>query len=151
MDLRRPRAASIISCLSLTDPGERGGEAVSDSSPFERSFSRSTIFEDPRVESCAGEADVSELQTFLWGCFGSCAVETLLAYRLVISGPWPPRYRRLRFWVVRVLAAVVAGLLAVAMGSHTPIGALYVGAAAPLILEKLLRGGRFRDSEACDQ
>ncbi len=56
------------------------------------------------------------VQTFLYGFLASYAVEIVTLYRLYLldQDRLPRRYRKVGFWVVRVLVATVAGGLAVA-------------------------------------
>ncbi len=81
-------------------------------------------------------------QTFLWGLGGSLSIEIVLMYEYYQSDPikLPDRYRRLGFWIVRLLLAVVAGALAVVEGANTPVVAINVGASAPLLLRALSTG-----------
>ena len=79
------------------------------------------------------------MSVFLWAAFGSLAAEAINACQAyqAKSGRLPARYRKLGFWIVRVLVAGVAGGLAVAYGVDKAILAFYVGAACPLIIQKL--------------
>lgn len=81
------------------------------------------------------------IETFLWGVGGSVAVEAVSLYNYTNSrsGLLPKRYKRVAFWMVRMLLAIVAGGLALAYAVQTPIVAIHIGAATPLILQTLAR------------
>jgi hypothetical protein len=81
---------------------------------------------------------VSFLQQFLWGFVGSVAVEVVkIHFVLGTSRRLPLRYRKPRYWIARLLLAVTAGGLAVAYDIKSPVLALHVGAATPLIVQAL--------------
>jgi len=87
---------------------------------------------------------MSTWQTFLWGVFGSVALEFLHTYRdYRSSSVLPRRYRSLIFWTVRAVMSAISGLVSVgysAAGSVlTPITAVTIGAAVPLIITELAR------------
>jgi hypothetical protein len=78
------------------------------------------------------------LQQFLWGFMGSLAVEIVkIHYLLGTSRKLPLRYTRPIYWIARLLLALTAGGLAVAYDIKTPVLALHVGAATPLIVQAL--------------
>lgn len=78
------------------------------------------------------------LQQFLWGFFGSLAVEIVqIHFLLGGSRKLPVRYTRPSYWIARLLLALTAGSLAVAYDIKTPVLALHVGAATPLIVQAL--------------
>lgn len=78
------------------------------------------------------------LQQFLWGFVGSLAVEIVQIHCLLdTSRKLPLRYRKPIYWIARLLLAVTAGGLAVAYDIKTPVLALHVGAATPLIVQAL--------------
>lgn len=78
------------------------------------------------------------LQQFLWGFVGSLAVE-IVKIHLVLgaSRRLPLRYSKPEYWIARFLLALTAGGLAVAYDIKTPVLALHVGAATPLIVQAL--------------
>jgi hypothetical protein len=79
-------------------------------------------------------------EQFLWGFVGSLTVEVVRIHGyLSTAGRLPLRYRRPMFWVVRLLLAMTAGGLAIAYGIETPVLALHVGAATPLIVQALAK------------
>jgi hypothetical protein len=74
---------------------------------------------------------------FLWGVAGSLTAEIPCLDRASRSGrSLPKRFRQASYWLVRLLVAVVAGLLAVATSAPTPLFAMSLGAATPLLLEQ---------------
>lgn len=92
------------------------------------------------------------LQQFLWGFVGSLAVEIVKIHLLLgASRRLPLRYLKPVFWIARLLLAVTAGGLAVAYGIETPVLALHVGAATPLIVQALAQNlGRLLASYGVD-
>jgi len=73
---------------------------------------------------------------FLSGVAGSVAVEIVSLNQIMQdSAQIPDRYRKLLFWIVRLLLAVVAGGLALAYGIEKPLLAANIGAATPLIIK----------------
>jgi divalent metal cation (Fe/Co/Zn/Cd) transporter len=75
---------------------------------------------------------------FLWGVVGSIAVEVVTLHSYYLRGQAPPaRYHRFGFWVIRALLALVAGGLVICYGIESPILALHLGAATPLIVQSL--------------
>ena len=87
---------------------------------------------------------MSPLETFLWGCTGSIAVEVVALLSYYYSNPvkLPGRYRKAGFWLTRLILVCVAGLLAVGYEIDQRILAINIGAATPLILTSLARGFR---------
>jgi uncharacterized membrane protein YfcA len=83
-------------------------------------------------------------ETFLWGFLGSAAVEltTLFGFYSSRRGRLPVRYRKVGFWVTRVVLALVAGAVAVAYNIDQRILAFNVGAATPLIVTFMAKGLR---------
>ncbi len=78
------------------------------------------------------------LQQFLWGFLGSLAVEIVQIHCLLgTSRKLPVRYSTSIYWIARLLLALTAGSLAVAYDIKTPVLALHVGAATPLIVQAL--------------
>lgn len=84
----------------------------------------------------------SPMCTFLWGFLGSFAVEiAALCRRFDSKTSIPTHYKQVSFWVVRASLAVVGGSLAVAWGiDNKPLLAFYLGASAPLIIQKFSQG-----------
>ncbi len=80
----------------------------------------------------------------LWGLFGGFAVDGLELWRAVKRnrGIMPPRYCRRGTLVTEIVRLAVGAGLATAFGASHQIsgelGALIVGAGAPIILERLL-------------
>jgi len=87
---------------------------------------------------------MSAIETFLWGFSGSAAVEvvTLLGFYYKNRPQLPDRYRKIGFWVTRLILASLAGALAVGYDIDGRILAFNIGAATPLIITSLARGIR---------
>ena len=66
-------------------------------------------------------------------------MEVLAAMPYFYNDPitFPERYRRVSFWIMRGVLAIVAGGLAVVFDAQTRILAVNVGVSAPLILQAL--------------
>jgi hypothetical protein len=97
------------------------------------------------------------IEAALWGLFGGFAVEGLDLYGAVRRrGCWPWQVRGPRevgaagYFVAELFRLVIGGGLAWALSESsqitTPIGALAVGIAAPLIVERLTRAIPLTDS-----
>jgi hypothetical protein len=82
------------------------------------------------------------ITTFLCGMGGSLSIELVSLVEAYQVEPFrlPERYKKLGFYVVRILFAVVAGGLAVAYEIDKPLLAINVGVSAPLLLQTLARG-----------
>lgn len=87
---------------------------------------------------------MSPIETFLWGFSGSAAVEvvTLLGFYYKNRPQLPDRYRKIGFWITRLILASLAGALAVGYDIDGRILAFNIGAATPLIITSLARGIR---------
>lgn len=83
-------------------------------------------------------------EIFFWGFCGSVAVEILILHQIYQTTPIniPERYKRLGFWVIRFLLAVIAGGLAMAYDVQGRLLAVNIGASAPLIINALTQGVR---------
>jgi hypothetical protein len=76
---------------------------------------------------------------FLWGSFGSLATEIVAIMKTYRQyGRLPKRYRSVWFWIARSTLIGIAGGLTVAFGPASPLHAIYIGMATPLILERLI-------------
>jgi hypothetical protein len=79
----------------------------------------------------------------LWGLFGGFIVDGLEFWRLVRNnrGVWPVQYRSFASLAAEIVRLIVGAGLAIAFGKSGQvtgaIGAVAIGAAAPLIVEKL--------------
>lgn len=114
----------------------------------------------PIPDTCDGQGyrwRVTWIEAALWGLFGGFAVEGLDLYGAVRRrGCWPWQVRGPRevgaagYFVAEVFRLVIgsglAWALAVSQQVTTPIGALAVGIAAPLIVERLTRTIPLTDS-----
>lgn len=77
---------------------------------------------------------------FWWGCVGSAAVELIAVVRIHESGkPLPVRYRRLSYFIVRLMLVGLGGMIAMGYGLDNPIAALHIGASAPLLIDSFTR------------
>ena len=87
---------------------------------------------------------MTPVEIFGWGFGGSLAVEIMTLYQQLQlrSVELPERYRKVAFWVVRVLVAAIAGALALGYEIQKPLLAANVGAAAPLIIQMFAQGVR---------
>lgn len=56
------------------------------------------------------------------------------------DGELPARYRKVTYLFVRTLLALSGGTLAVVFDSPTALAAFYLGASAPIVLDKLAQG-----------
>jgi hypothetical protein len=84
------------------------------------------------------------LEVALWGLLGGFAVEGLDFVRAQRrAAGWPPEMRTSAWYVATAVRLTVGAVLAMALGESGqiagPIGALGVGAAAPVLVEKFLR------------
>ena len=79
---------------------------------------------------------------FWWSAFGSFAVELGAAFLAVSEndGHLPRRFYRLGYVLTRLIMLPVAGVLAIAVGAASPMTAIYVGASAPLAIDRLRQG-----------
>ena len=83
------------------------------------------------------------LTLYVSGVLGSLGVElaACLAATVKGGGKWPPIYKRPFYLVVRtVFALTAAGLLPVYLAASSGLSALYLGASAPLVWDRLARG-----------
>ena len=77
-------------------------------------------------------------EQFFWGLVGSLAVEIVKIHWLYgTARRLPLRYRDPVYWIARTLLALTGGGLAVAYRIETPVLALHLGAATPLIVRAL--------------
>jgi hypothetical protein len=84
------------------------------------------------------EFSVTISEQFFWGLVGSLAVEVVKVHWFYgAARRLPLRYRDPVFWIARSLLALTGGGLAVAYRIETPVLALHLGAATPLIVQAL--------------
>lgn len=76
------------------------------------------------------------------GVFGSVAIEIFAASRLCaeLDGGMPDRYRKPFYLLTRVLVAAASGVLPLVFGAPNALTAFYLGASAPLVIDKLAQG-----------
>src|SRR5258707_4906293 len=81
---------------------------------------------------------------FIYGLGGSLAVEIILLLQAMgPRGAVPGKYKTKLFWIVRIVLAVISGLIATAYFSpHLPLFLyIHLGAATPAILTRASRIG----------
>lgn len=79
---------------------------------------------------------MSGANMFLWGFVGSLAIEIVRVNSCIQRSPkkLPLRYHLWKFYFVRLLLAFVGGVVALAYQIQSPLLALHIGAATPLIV-----------------
>lgn len=80
---------------------------------------------------------------YWWGVLGSCVVEIAAIAKGMteLKGFLPPQYKKPGFVFVKLAFAIVcAGTLAVILGATGIFTAFYIGASAPLILDRFAKG-----------
>jgi hypothetical protein len=78
---------------------------------------------------------VGIVSLFWVGFLGSLFVEIAID-----DGKVPTRYTRFGYLVVRILLALGGGTLAVVFEANNALTAFYLGASAPIVLDKLAQG-----------
>ena len=77
------------------------------------------------------------LAQFVWGFAGSAAYEIIRLKRACKSGRCIPKYfRGARYWLISLLVAAVAGTLSLAAQAPTPLLAMQLGVATPVIINR---------------
>ncbi len=80
------------------------------------------------------------LRVYLCGVFGSVALELINILRVYEAGRvFPARYRRLGYWVVRLMVAIVAGGVAVVLKANSDYLSFYTGMTAPALIIAMSR------------
>lgn len=93
-----------------------------------------------------GGGQVMSLRFAIWGLAGGAVVDGLEFYKLVrrAGGTFPTLWTKKAFLLAEVVRLMCGAILGYALGTagqvEVPLGALSVGASAPLIAEKLTRG-----------
>lgn len=80
---------------------------------------------------------------YWWGVLGSCVVELAAVAKGMteLKGFLPPQYKKPAFIIVKLAFAIIcAGTLAVILGATGIFTAFYIGASAPLILDRFAKG-----------
>lgn len=82
------------------------------------------------------------------GVIGSLAVEIGAAFKACseLDGHCPEKYKRFAYILFRVLLALISGTLPVVMDAQNALTAFYLGASAPLILDRLAKGVKPADA-----
>jgi hypothetical protein len=76
-------------------------------------------------------------EQFVWGFLGSVAFEILLLHRVFKAGKsLPKKLGHASYWIISLLVAMVAGALAVATQAPTPLLAMQIGVATPLLINR---------------
>ncbi|WP_425665711.1 hypothetical protein [Sinorhizobium fredii] len=85
---------------------------------------------------------VGEVSIFWIGAFGSAAVEVGAAAKACadLDGSCPERYKKPFYLFTRVAMALIAGAIPTVLEAANALTAFYMGASAPLILDRLQRG-----------
>jgi hypothetical protein len=85
---------------------------------------------------------MTPIEIFSWGFSGSVAVDvvTVAQFFNAHKVDLPDRYKRIAYYFVRFLVALVAGGLAVAYEIDKAILAANIGAATPLIIQTFSQG-----------
>ena len=79
---------------------------------------------------------------YLWGVFGSVAVEAVaaLAWCEKENFALPARYRQPAYLTIRLIIALCAGMVPIVLDAQSVYCAFYLGASAPLFLDRLAKG-----------
>ena len=79
---------------------------------------------------------------YLWGVFGNVAVEAAaaLAWCEKENFALPARYRRPAYLAIRLIVALCAGMIPIVLDAQSVYSAFYLGASAPLFLDRLAKG-----------
>ena len=87
-----------------------------------------------------GTFDISEI--YVWGVVGSAAVEVAAAVKVSADngGTCPPPYNQFFYIFMRVILAGLGGLIPIALSANSAITALYLGASAPVFIDKARAG-----------
>ena len=91
---------------------------------------------------------IGEIGPYWIGVIGSLAVEIGAAFKACseLDGHCPERYKRFAYILFRVLLALISGTLPVVMDAQNALTAFYLGASAPLILDRLAKGVKPADA-----
>lgn len=89
-------------------------------------------------------------ENYLWGVFGSVAVEVVAAVKAASDngGSCPPPYNRFFYLFMRFVLAALAGFIPVALDANSAITAFYLGAGAPVFIDKARSGLQSDNSQA---
>ena len=79
------------------------------------------------------------LDLFWVGVIGSLAVEIIASLGHLDEGGFPPKYKRISFYLLRAALAGMGGFLVVAYSIEHAMAAFQIGASAPVILLSLSR------------
>ena len=80
---------------------------------------------------------------YWWGVLGSLAVEIAAATKGAseLKGYCPPQYKRPLFLLFKAAFAIIcAGPLSIILGATGAFNAFYIGASAPLIMDRVAKG-----------
>lgn len=93
---------------------------------------------------------IGEVGPYWIGVIGSLAAEVASAFKACsdIDGRCPDRYKRPAYLIFRALLALFSGALPVVLDAQNSLTAFYLGASAPLILDRLARGVKLGEGGA---
>lgn len=79
---------------------------------------------------------------YVWGVLGSVAVEAAAALASCVQEGFalPARYRHLAYPIIRLIVALCAGMMPIVLDAQSIYAAFYLGASAPLLLDRLAKG-----------
>lgn len=85
---------------------------------------------------------------YLWGVFGSIAVEVVTAVKAASDngGACPPPYNKPFYLFMRTALAGLSGFIPVALDANSAITAFYLGAGAPVFIDKAKSGLQSQDN-----
>lgn len=79
---------------------------------------------------------------YLWGVFGSIAIEIATIYQSVRQndGVLQAPFTKPAYIIFRIMLALIAGVIPVIANVSTALAAVYMGASAPLYFDRISRG-----------
>jgi hypothetical protein len=85
---------------------------------------------------------LSVSDNYLWGVFGSVAVEVVAAVKAAADsgGSCPAPYNKPFYLIMRVVLAALSGFIPVALDANSAITAFYLGAGAPVFIDRARAG-----------
>jgi hypothetical protein len=79
---------------------------------------------------------------YVWGTFGSIVVEVVAMVKATADngGVCPPPYNKFFYLIVRLVLAILAGFIPIVLSANSAITAFYLGAGAPVFIDKAKSG-----------